>query len=161
MQRRALVATQLLLRNITLQCRVDNTAFCHPVSSNHNHARIIQTQRRQFVKAIGGLAACAGSRQLFGAEEPYGAVIPGEETWSESLMLLHFDEALSNGISVRVSRYPDKNVTWVWCHVLFEGRMYSFTERRPAAPAPGDSVRRCRLPGRRRASRVAAIKRCA
>lgn len=87
-------------------------------------------QRRQFVKAIGGLAACTASRLLFGAEEPYGAVIPGEETWSESLMLLHFDEALSNGISVRVSRYPDNNVTWVWCHVLFEGQMYSFTERR-------------------------------
>lgn len=92
-------------------------------------------QRRQFVRALGGLSAFAGVRQLLGAEEPYGVVIPGADAWSESLMLLHFDEALNNGISVRVSRYPDQNVTWVWCHVLFEGQMYSFTERRlPCSP---------------------------
>lgn len=60
-------------------------------------------QRRQFVGAIGGLAAIAGSGQLLGAEDPYGVVIPGEQTWSESLMLLHFDEALNNGISVQAS----------------------------------------------------------
>ncbi|MEX2129987.1 MAG: hypothetical protein WD772_00760 [Pseudohongiellaceae bacterium] len=87
-------------------------------------------QRRLFVGALGGLAGLAGAGRLLGAEASYGAVIPGAEAWSESLMLLHFDAALSNGISVRVSRYPDQNVTWVWCHVLFEGQLYSFTERR-------------------------------
>ncbi|MCW5759110.1 MAG: hypothetical protein KIS90_05025 [Phenylobacterium sp.] len=60
----------------------------------------------------------------------YGLVEPGVETWSESLMLLHFDPEVRHGISVRVSRYPDMNATWVWCHVLFDGRMYAFTERR-------------------------------
>lgn len=67
---------------------------------------------------------------LTAAAANHGLVRPGEETWSESLMLLHFDPELRNGISVRVSRYPDMNATWVWCHVLFDGRMYAFTERR-------------------------------
>ena len=60
----------------------------------------------------------------------HGVVIPGAETWSESLMLLHFDPELRNGISVRISRYPQLDVTWVWCHVLFDGKMYAYTERR-------------------------------
>ena len=93
-------------------------------------------RRRRFISTLGSLAGLAGSGRLLGAEASVGAVIPGAEAWSESLMLLHFDEALSNGISVRVSRYPDQNVTWVWCHVLFEGQLYSFTEcRLPCTPA--------------------------
>lgn len=87
-------------------------------------------RRRLFVGALGGLAGLSGAGRLLAAEASYGAVIPGAEAWSESLMLLHFDEALRNGISVRVSRYPDQNVTWVWCHVLFDGQLYSYTERR-------------------------------
>jgi hypothetical protein len=76
----------------------------------------------------GALAACISARAH--ADEGYGSVAPGVETWSESLMLLHFDHDLRNGISVRLSRYPDLNVTWVWCHVLFDGKMYAYTERR-------------------------------
>lgn len=82
--------------------------------------------RRQFLGGGMSAAALVG----LGAGPQFGNVIPGEETWSESLMLLHFDPEVRNGVSIRVSRYPDKNVTWVWCHVLFEGRLYAFTERR-------------------------------
>lgn len=82
--------------------------------------------RRRFLGGGMSAAALAG----LGAGALFGNVIPGEETWSESLMLLHFDTEVRNGVSIRVSRYPDKNVTWVWCHVLFEGRLYAFTERR-------------------------------
>ena len=60
----------------------------------------------------------------------YGIVTPGVDTWSESLMLLHFDPEVRNGISVRVSRYPELNCTWVWCHVLLDAKMYAYTERR-------------------------------
>src|SRR3954468_13264936 len=83
----------------------------------------------------GGLAAGLGARAAARAAERYGVVRQGVETWSESLMLLHFDPEVRNGISVRVSRYPQVNATWVWCHVLFDGRMYAFTERAlPCAP---------------------------
>jgi len=67
----------------------------------------------------------------------FGIVRPGEETWSESLMFLHFDPDVRNGVSVRVSRYPDVGVTWVWFHVLFEGNLYSYTER----SIPCDKIR--------------------
>lgn len=87
---------------------------------------------RRVLLSGAGSAGALGilSPSLTTAAANYGLVRPGEETWSESLMLLHFDPELRNGISVRVSRYPDMNATWVWCHVLFDGRMYAFTERR-------------------------------
>ena len=53
-----------------------------------------------------------------------GTVIPGEETWSKSAMVLHFDDTLRNGFSFRISRFPDRNATWVWCHVIHEGSLY-------------------------------------
>ena len=55
-----------------------------------------------------------------------GAVVPGEETWSESAMVLHFDDALRNGLSFRISRFPDRNATWVWCHVIHDGNLYCY-----------------------------------
>ncbi len=78
---------------------------------------------------IGGLVASSA----FGAasaKQRHGLVIPGVETWSESLMLLYFDPEVRNGISVRISRYPELNCTWVWCHVLLDGNVYTYTERR-------------------------------
>jgi hypothetical protein len=55
-----------------------------------------------------------------------GTIIPGEETWSESAMVLHFDASLRNGFSFRVSRFPDRNATWVWCHVIHDGNLYCY-----------------------------------
>lgn len=59
-----------------------------------------------------------------------GAIIPGEETWSESAMVLHFDPSLRNGFSLRISRFPDRNVTWVWCHVIHDGSLYCYVGHR-------------------------------
>jgi len=44
-------------------------------------------------------------------------------------MVLYFDPAVENGFSLRISRYPDRNATWVWCHVLLDGRLYAYTTR--------------------------------
>jgi hypothetical protein len=55
-----------------------------------------------------------------------GSVIPGEETWSESAMVLYFDDALRNGLSFRISRFPDRNATWVWCHVIHDASLYCY-----------------------------------
>lgn len=87
-------------------------------------------RRRHFMGGLGALAGLLGGGTMLRAQEGHGQVTPGAEVWSESLMLLHFDPALANGVSVRVSRYPDLNVTWVWCHVLFDGDLYTYTERR-------------------------------
>lgn len=90
----------------------------------------MRVDRRACLGGAVALAAggCAQER-ILGAGG-YGEVAPGVETWSESLMLLHFDARAENGFSVRVSRYPEMNATWAWCHVLHEGRLYAFTERR-------------------------------
>jgi hypothetical protein len=45
-------------------------------------------------------------------------------------MVLYFDPEVRNGFSLRLSRYPERNATWVWCHLLVDGRLYAFTERR-------------------------------
>jgi hypothetical protein len=58
-----------------------------------------------------------------------GGVIEGEDTWSESAMVLCFDPDLRNGYSLRISRYPEKNATWVWLHLLVDGELYTFTDR--------------------------------
>ncbi len=56
-------------------------------------------------------------------------VVQGERTWSESAMVLYFDPAVKNGFSLRISRYPERNATWVWCHLLLDGSLYAFTTR--------------------------------
>jgi hypothetical protein len=57
-------------------------------------------------------------------------------------MVLYFDEALRNGVSFRISRYPDRNVTWVWCHVVHDGSLYCYVGHRlrcaPARVDPDD-----------------------
>ena len=63
-------------------------------------------------------------------------VVPGDETWSESAMVLHFDDALRNGLSFRISRFPDRNATWVWCHVIHDGSLYCYVGHLlPCSPA--------------------------
>ncbi len=97
----------------------------------------MKLDRRTWCSGAAGLAlsACAGRSGRASSAPAYGDVPAGVETWSESLMLLYFSERADLGFSVRVSRYPDMNATWLWCHVLHEGRIYSFTERRlPCEP---------------------------
>ena len=54
----------------------------------------------------------------------------GLEAWSESLMVLAFSEDLQTGLSLRISRYPDQGVTWVWCHAISRGRFLAYTDSR-------------------------------
>lgn len=82
--------------------------------------------RRQLSTGLLGLGLTPG---VAGAAP---GVVEGATTWSESVMALYFDESLHNGFSLRLSRYPDSGATWVWCHVLVDGVLYAFTERRLA-----------------------------
>lgn len=83
-------------------------------------------------------AGLIGSALASGARAKPGGVIPGQETWSESVMVLYFDEPLRNGFSFRLSRYPERNETWVWVHLLVDGELYAYTERK--VPCSTDKV---------------------
>ena len=45
-------------------------------------------------------------------------VVEGQPTWSELAMVLYFDAEARNGLSLRISRYPERGETWVWLHLL-------------------------------------------
>ena len=53
-------------------------------------------------------------------------------------MVLYFDDELRNGFSLRVSRYPEKNVTWVWCHIVQDGVLYAYSE--PRLPCAANKI---------------------
>jgi hypothetical protein len=65
-------------------------------------------------------------------------VIEGAPTWSESAMVLYFDPEVRNGLSLRISRYPDSGRTWVWLHLLVDGELYTFTDSR--LPCTADHI---------------------
>jgi len=83
-------------------------------------------------------AGLIGSALASSVQAKAGGVVPGAETWSESVMVLYFDDALRNGFSLRLSRYPERNETWVWVHVLLDGELYAYTERK--VPCSTDKV---------------------
>jgi hypothetical protein len=74
-----------------------------------------------------GLASAAFLRPDLAAAFAPRPHIEGVTTWSESVMVLYFDADLRNGLSLRLSRYPDLGTTWVWCHVICDGMLYSYT----------------------------------
>lgn len=45
-------------------------------------------------------------------------------------MVLAFSDDLQTGLSLRVSRYPDQGVAWVWCHVISRGRLLAYSDSR-------------------------------
>ncbi|HEY3949905.1 hypothetical protein [Phenylobacterium sp.] len=85
--------------------------------------------RRQIA---GGLLAAAGAPAL---AAPGKGVVEGQPTWSESAMVLYFDAEARNGLSLRISRYPERGATWVWLHLLANGVLYTFTDSKVACSA--------------------------
>ncbi|MBS0361256.1 MAG: hypothetical protein JSR98_07740 [Proteobacteria bacterium] len=87
--------------------------------------------RRGVMSGLLGLAASPVLGRAAAASE----VIEGGPTWSESAMVLYFDPDLRNGLSLRISRYPERGATWVWLHLLADGVLYTFTDSRvPCSP---------------------------
>jgi hypothetical protein len=83
--------------------------------------------RRVMTASLAGLALAPGPARA--ATPAAGRVVEGQPTWSESAMVLYFDEDLRNGLSLRISRYPDSRATWVWLHLVVDGELFTFTER--------------------------------
>ena len=80
--------------------------------------------RRAVVSGLLGLAASP----TFARGASASGVVEGEPTWSESAMVLYFDPEARNGLSLRISRYPERGRTWVWLHLLADGVLYTFTD---------------------------------
>lgn len=78
-------------------------------------------------RLTGGIVAL-GATAAWGAGRMHKK-IEGMTTWSESVMVLYFTPDLSNGFSMRLSRYPDLGVTWLWCHVIQNGAFYGYTNQ--------------------------------
>ncbi|MBS0332785.1 MAG: hypothetical protein JSS35_08470, partial [Proteobacteria bacterium] len=88
-------------------------------------------ERRAVMTGLLGLAAVPA----VGRAATAPGVVEGQPTWSESAMVLYFDPELRNGLSLRISRYPERGATWVWLHVLADGVLYAFTDSRvPCTP---------------------------
>lgn len=75
------------------------------------------------------LLAGLGAAGLGGGAAPPRGVVEGETTWSESAMVLCFDPEVRNGVSFRISRFPDRGRTWLWCHLLIDGAVYAYTDQ--------------------------------
>jgi hypothetical protein len=92
---------------------------------------------------VSGLLGLAASPALSRAAQAPG-VVEGQPTWSESAMVLYFDAEARNGLSLRISRYPEHGATWIWLHLLADGVLYAFTDSR--VPCSADKIT-AELPG--------------
>lgn len=90
-----------------------------------------------------GLLGLAAGPAIGRAAEASG-VVEGQPTWSESAMVLYFDPELRNGLSLRISRYPERGRTWVWLHLLADGVLYAFTDS--SVPCSAEKIT-AELPG--------------
>ncbi|HLZ73777.1 hypothetical protein [Phenylobacterium sp.] len=83
-------------------------------------------------------AGLIGLGALPGRATAAQGVVEGEPTWSESAMVLYFDPDARNGLSLRISRYPERGKTWVWLHLLADGVLYTFTDSQ--VPSSADKI---------------------
>ena len=82
---------------------------------------------------VGGLSALGVTTAVpfAAAQDKSLSRIPVEGliTWSESVMVLCLDSEIRNGLSMRLSRYPDLGLTWLWIHVIRDGEVYAYTDQ--------------------------------
>ncbi|MDZ4373020.1 MAG: hypothetical protein U1C74_16575 [Phenylobacterium sp.] len=84
--------------------------------------------RRQLIAAAPALALATGAR----ADD---LKVLGSKSYSESAMVMSISEDGSSALTLRFCRFPVEGFTWLWCHLLHEGRLYAFTRHDlPAGP---------------------------
>lgn len=97
--------------------------------------------------------------------------VRGSKAYSESAMVMTVGLDGASAMTLRFCRFPVEGQTWLWCHVLHEGRFYAFTShdlpctaerqaglqmgRYDAAPLKAELVR-VRRPGALPAVRLSA-----
>jgi hypothetical protein len=88
---------------------------------------IIYPNRRNLIAGSAGLALGAATPGF--ARSMMRPNVDGKTSWSESAMVVYLSDDLRTCISFRISRFPDLNDSWVWCHVIVDGKMYAFTRQ--------------------------------
>jgi hypothetical protein len=71
-------------------------------------------------------AAALASRAF--AASPRELLVKGLTTYSESAMVMSVSADGRSAITLRFCRFPDVDITWLWCHVVRDGVMYAFTQ---------------------------------
>ncbi|ODT88806.1 hypothetical protein [Phenylobacterium sp. SCN 70-31] len=76
--------------------------------------------------------------------------VRGSDAYSESAMVMSVARDGSSALTLRFCRFPVQGFTWLWCHLLHEGRLYAFTRHDLPAGAmrlADEPVARWRAPG--------------
>jgi hypothetical protein len=53
--------------------------------------------------------------------------VRGSKAYSESAMVMTVTLDNASAMTLRFCRFPVEGQTWLWCHILHEGRFYAFT----------------------------------
>jgi hypothetical protein len=71
----------------------------------------------------------AGPALLAGPALAQGAdlKVRGSKAYSESSMVMGVTPDGASAVTLRFCRFPEEGQTWLWCHVLHEGRFYAYT----------------------------------
>jgi hypothetical protein len=76
------------------------------------------------------LAAAPAALALPGQVRPAMAAdtaVRGSRAYSESAMVMTVSLDNASAMTLRFCRFPVEGQTWLWCHILHEGRFYAFT----------------------------------
>ena len=106
--------------------------------------------------------ALAAGRAL--ATPSRDVAVRGSKAYSESAMVMSVAADGASALTLRFCRFPDEGQTWLWFHLLHQGRFYAFTShdlpcskerlaglptaQYRAAEAPAELIRIRRTPGR-------------
>lgn len=92
------------------------------------HQRSSLASRREFVLAASAcLGSCAGG-ELGGGYSLGARPALGVDTWSESASLVGISTSGEKGFSVRLCRYPDVGVSWLWATVFDAPHVYAYSQ---------------------------------
>jgi len=78
--------------------------------------------RRALIAAAPALAA---GRAFAAASKD--VAVRGSKAYSESAMVMSVTPDGQSALTLRFCRFPVEGQTWLWCHLLHEGRLYAFT----------------------------------
>ncbi|MGZ5956637.1 MAG: hypothetical protein ACXWKT_20430 [Caulobacteraceae bacterium] len=84
--------------------------------------------------AAGGLGAALAGRAAAQTAAPPS--VQGLTTYSESAMVMSVSPDGRSAITLRFCRFPEVNLTWLWCHIVRDRRMWALIHHGlPCAPS--------------------------
>lgn len=80
-------------------------------------------RRTLLAAAPAALALPAAPRSARAAD----TAVRGSKAYSESAMVMTMTLDNRSAVTLRFCRFPVEGQTWLWCHILHDGRFYAFT----------------------------------